>query len=137
MKIVPYLSFDGTCEAALKFYEQCLGGKIEFGMTYGESPMAATLPPEWGNRIYHATLSVGDQTLGAADALPGPYLTPQGISLTLATKTIEEADRVFGGLSENGAVQMPIQETHWSPRFGVLTDQFGIPWIINCDTAGS
>ena len=135
MKIKPYLSFDGECQAALKFYARCLGGTIVYSMTYGQSPMATQVPPEWGAKIYHATLSVGDQTLGAADAPPGAYRNPQGLSLTLELDEPTEADRLFGMLSEGGTVQMPIQETHWAQRFGVLTDQFGTPWIINCGTS--
>jgi len=132
VKINPYLSFDGDCQAALKFYARCLGGTIVYGMTYDQSPMAQQVPPEWGVRIYHATLSVGDQTLGAADAPPGAYRTPQGLSLTLELDEPAAADRLFGMLSEGGTVQMPIQETHWAQRFGVLTDQFGTPWMISC-----
>ena len=133
VRINPYLSFDGQCEAALQFYGRCLGGKIVYQMTYAASSMATQVPPEWGTRIFHATFAVGDQTLGAADAPPGTYRTPQGFSLTLDIDEPAEADRLFKGLSENGTVQMPIQETDWASRFGVVTDQFGTPWIINCE----
>ena len=136
MKINPYLSFDGQCHAALEFYARCLGGTIVYSMTYGQSPMATKVPPEWAPKIYHATLSVGDQTVGAADAPPGTYRTPQGLSLTLDIDGPTEADRVFALLSEGGTVQMPIQETHWAQRFGVLTDQFGTPWMISCGKSG-
>jgi PhnB protein len=134
VRINPYLSFDGQCEAALQFYERCLGGKIVYTMTYAQSPMATQVPPEWGQRIYHATFSLGDQTLGAADAPPGSYRSPEGFSLTLDIDAPAEADRLFEMLSEKGTVQMPLQETHWARRFGVLTDQFGTPWMINCGT---
>ena len=133
MKILSYLSFDGQCHAALRFYERCLDGKIVYAMTYAQSSVATQVPPEWSERIYHATFSVGDQTLGAADAPPGSYSRPQGFSLMVEIGTAEEAERLFEALSEHGTVQMPLQETAWSRRFGVLTDQFGIPWIINCD----
>jgi len=129
MKINPYLSFDGQCQAALKFYERCLGGKIVYMMTYAQSPIAAQVPPEWAKRIYHATFSLGDQTLGAADAPPGSYRSPQGLSLTLDLDAPADADRLFEMLSEGGTVQMPVQETHWARRFGVLTDRFGTPWL--------
>jgi PhnB protein len=132
VKITPYLSFDGQCQAALTFYARCLGGKIVYSTTYGQSPMAADVPREWAARIYHATLAFGEQTLGAADAPPGTYRSPQGLSLTLELDKPGEADRLFRMLSEGGSVQMPLQETHWAQRFGVLTDQFGTPWIINC-----
>lgn len=133
MKISPYLSFNGQCEAALKFYERGLGGKIVMMMTYAESPMAAQVPPEWGSKIVHATFSLGEQTLGAADAPPGSYRTPQGLALTLRMDAPAEADRIFEMLAKKGTVQMPLQETFWARRFGVLSDQFGTPWIINCE----
>ena len=136
MRINPYLLFDGQCEAALQFYEHCLGGKVVYAMTYAQSPMATQVPPEWSNRIVHATFSLGDRTLAAADAPPGTYRTPQGFSLTLDIDSPDEADRVFEKLSEKATVQMPMQETAWARRFGVLTDQFGTPWIISCETQG-
>jgi PhnB protein len=132
MKLNPYLSFDGRCEAALKFYEKCLGGRIVIAMTYGESPMAAQLPPDWGKKIIHATFALADQTIGAADAFPGQYQKPQGFSITLNIDSPAEADRVFKLLSDKGVVQMPLEETFWALRFGMCVDQFGIPWMINC-----
>ncbi|MFI5361571.1 MAG: VOC family protein [Elusimicrobiota bacterium] len=132
MKLNAYLSFDGRCEEALKFYETALGGKIVMTMTYGQSPMAAQLPPDWGQKILHATFALGDQTLGAADNPPGQYLKPQGLWLTLNVDDPAEADRRFKALAEKGAVSMPIQETFWARRFGMLVDRFGTPWMINC-----
>ena len=130
VKINPYLSFDGQCQAALMFYERCLGGKVIYMMTYAQAPTAGEVPPRWGSRIYHATFSLGDQTFGAADAPPGGYRNPQGFSLNLEIDAPAEADRIFAMLADNGTVQMPVQETFWALRFGVLTDQFGTPWII-------
>lgn len=132
VRINPYLSFDGQCEAALRCYERCTGGKIVYLMTYAQSSMAGQVPPEWGPRIYHATFALGDQTLGAADAPPGSYRRPQGFSLTLEMDEPADAERVFEVLSEHGTVQMPIQATDWARRFGVLTDQFGTPWMVSC-----
>ena len=113
MRIKPYLSFDGQCEAALQFYERCLGGKIVYLMTYAQSPMATRIPPEWGKQIYHATFSFMDQILRAADAPPGSYRPPQDFSLTLEIDEPAEAERVFEMLSEKGTVQMSVQETPW------------------------
>jgi len=127
------LSFDGRCRAALTFYERCLGCKVVYMMTYAQSPSASTVPADWENRIYHATISFGGQTIGAADAAPGSYRTPQGFSLMLHVDEADEADRIFATLAENGVVQMPVQQTFWAARFGVLTDQFGTPWMIQCD----
>jgi len=133
MQINPYLNFNGQCEAAFKFYEQVLGGKIAFKMTYGESPIAAHAPPGWKDKILHTTLMVGDRVLMGADAPPEHYQRPQGFSVSLGLKNTSEADRIFKALVENGTVIMPIQETFWAARFGMLVDQFGTPWMINCE----
>jgi len=108
-------------------------------MTYGESPMAAETPPELSPKIMHATLSIGDQLVHGADGPPGQYQKPQGISVALNMKAAEAADaeRIFKALAENGEVQMPIQETFWAFRFGVVTDRFGTPWMINCEKPAS
>jgi PhnB protein len=132
MKISPYLSFDGRCKAAFEFYEKVLGGKIVMMMTFGESPMADHAPPDWRDKILHVTLSVGDHSLAGADAPPGRYQKPQGVFVTLNLDDAAEAERIFKALAEKGEVQMPIQETFWARRFGMLVDQFGTPWMINC-----
>jgi PhnB protein len=133
MKLNPYLSFNGQCEAAFRFYEKCLGGKIVYMMTYGDSPMAEQTAAGSRQMIMHATLNVGDQVLQGADVTPEQYRKPQGVSLTLQIDEPADAERIFQALAENAEIQMPIQETFWALRFGVLTDQFGTPWIINCD----
>jgi PhnB protein len=132
MKWNPYLTFNGQCEEAFQFYEKCLGGKILAMMTYGGSPMAAQAPPGWGAKIVHATFALNDQILNGADATPEHYRKPEGTSILLSIDTAPEADRVFAALSEQGQVQMPIQETFWAQRFGVVVDRFGTPWMINC-----
>jgi PhnB protein len=132
MKLSPHLGFGGTCEKAFKFYAQCFDAKIQMMMTYGESPVAGQVPSEWREKILHASLLVGDQTLSGADAPPDRYQKPQGIYVAIDIESAAEADRIFKALAEGGAVQMPLQETFWAQRFGMLADQFGIPWMINC-----
>jgi PhnB protein len=132
LKLTPYLTFDGQCEAALKLYERCLDGRIVVMMTYGQSPMASQVPPDWSEKIVHATFAVGDQTLGAADAPPGTYRKPQGLSVMLNIDSLAEAEQAFDMLADKGAVELPLQETFWALRFGMLTDRFGTPWMINC-----
>jgi PhnB protein len=105
----PYLNFNGQCEAAFKFYEKALGGKI-----------------------LHALLTVGDKVLMGSDAPPDHYERPQGISVSLGIENPADAERIFHALAENGTVRMPIQETFWAQRFGILVDQFDTPWMINC-----
>jgi PhnB protein len=132
MKINTHLNFNGQCEAAFKFYEKCLGGKIAFSMTWGESPMASKVAPDWGKKIIHASFELRDQVITGGDAPPGFYQKPQGFAVALSVLEPTEADRVFKELSDKGSVQMAIEETFWAKRFGMLTDQFGTPWMINC-----
>ena len=132
MRMDPYLTFDGQCEAALKLYERCLGGRIVMLMTYGQSPMASQVPPDWSDKVVHATFAVGDQTLGAADVPPGSYRKPQGLSVILNIDSLAEAEQAFEMLAAQGTVELPLQETFWALRFGMLTDRFGTPWMINC-----
>jgi PhnB protein len=133
MRINPYLVFGGECEAAFKFYEKCLGGKIQAMFTHGETPAAPHVPPEWQRKIMHVHLTIGDESLMGSDAPPDRYKKPQGFSVSIQIKEPAEAERVFHALAENGTVTMPIQQTFWSVRFGMLTDRFGIPWMVNCE----
>jgi len=132
MRLNPHLQFDGQCEAAFKLYEQCLGGTIVIMMTYGESPVGEQMQTEWRKRILHTTLSVGNYLLQGADVPQGSYQRPQGFSVMLNVEDAAEAERIFNSLLQNGAVQMPLQETFWAMRFGILIDQFGTPWTVNC-----
>ena len=97
--------------------------------------MAEQTPPEKLDKIMHASLTVGDTVLMGSDALPNYFEKPQGFSVSLVLNDPDEAERVFNALAENGIVQMPIQETFWAARFGMLVDRFGTPWMINCDLA--
>jgi PhnB protein len=136
MKWGPHLTFDGRCEAAFRFYERCLGGRIDTLLTYGYSPMAAQVPGDWRGKIVHAALTVGDSALTGVDLLPKDYGLPRGFFVLLNIDHPADTERMFRSLSEKGTVRMPIQETFWSIRFGIVVDQFGIPWEINCNGAG-
>ena len=135
MQLNPYLTFNGKCEAAFKFYEQCLRGKIEIMMTHGDSPMAQQVPSEWRNKIIHARLTVGDNVLMGSDAPPERYEEMKGFSVSLSVDDPAEAERIFNALTANGTVRMPLQKTFWAVRFGMLVDQFGVPWMVNCEQA--
>jgi PhnB protein len=137
MQLNPYLTFNGQCEAAFEFYEKCLGGKIVFKMTYGESPMAKETPPERQNRILHAHFVAGAMVLMGSDAPPERYDKPKGFFVSLGIEKPEEAERVFHALAAGGEVLMPVAETFWALRFGMLIDQFGTPWMVNCEKAGA
>ena len=136
MQLSTCLNFNGQCEAAFKFYEQCLGGNIQTMMTWGGSPMADQVPSEWRDKIIHATLIVGDTALLGADTPPDRYEKPRGFSVTIQINDPPEAERIFQALAEDGTVQMPIQQTFWAARFGMLVDRFDIPWMVNCGQAG-
>jgi PhnB protein len=133
MQLSLHLSFKGNCEAAFKFYERALGGKILFKMTYGESPMAEQTPAELRSKVMHSTIAFGDATMMGADVPPDRQEDRKGFAVTIAVKDPAEAERIFKALSENATIQMPIQQTFWSPKFGMLVDQFGIPWMVNCE----
>jgi PhnB protein len=136
MKVRPYLSFNGQCEAAFKFYEQVLGGKITFSMTWGEMPGADQSPAESHKLIMHTTLSIGDETLMGTDAPPADYQEPKGINVSIQLKDLGECKRIFNALAENGKVTRAFDKTFWSDGFGMCVDQFGIPWMVNCEQAG-
>jgi PhnB protein len=133
MTVNPYLTFNGQCEEAFKFYERVLKGKIEGMHTHGNSPMASQVPPDWQDKIMHVTLTVGGTTLMGSDAPPQYYQKPQGFSVSINIADPAEADRVFNELSQNAQVKMPIQKTFWAQRFGMLIDRFDIPWMVNCE----
>ncbi|HHP7246009.1 MAG TPA: VOC family protein [Elainellaceae cyanobacterium] len=133
MKLIPYLNFNGDCEAAFKFYEQVFGGTLCDKMLYGGSPMEADVPPEWHNKIMHASMQIGDQEIMGSDSPPDYFKEAQGTKITIQIEDPEKAETIFKALAENGTVEMDIQETFWAKRFGMVTDQFGIPWMVNCD----
>jgi PhnB protein len=129
----PHLTFSGQCEAAFEFYARALGGTIVTMLPYGNSPLAEQVPSEWRGKILHASLAVGDTTLLGADVLPDDYERPRGFFVTLSLDDPVDAQRKFQALAEDGTVRMTIQKTFWSPAFGVLVDQFGVPWEISCE----
>ena len=129
-----YLAFDGNCAEAMRFYERALSGKLQALMTNGESPMAAQMPPENRDRIMHAYLVLpnGGGALMAGDTVAGTtYEGMKGFCLTLNYDTVAQAEQVFKTLSVDGKVTMPMQEMFYAKRFGMVTDRFGTPWMVN------
>ena len=134
MQINPYLLFTGQCEEAFKFYEKLLGGKIGFMQTYADSPGADQVPPEWRGKIMHARMTTPGGVLMGSDPPPDRQAKQQGFSVSLSVDRVEEAERIHKAMAEGAvAVTMPIQETFWAKRFAMLTDRFGIPWMVNCE----
>jgi PhnB protein len=139
MKLNPHISlaFNGRCEAAFRFYERSLHGTIQFMLTWGNSPAAADAPPGWNAKIYHATLKIGAAVITGGDVAPDRYEQPRGFSIVLEMDDPIAAQRIFEALAESARIEMPLQETFWAGRFGALVDQFGIPWVINCEKAAA
>ncbi|WP_411833672.1 VOC family protein [Pseudoxanthomonas mexicana] len=133
MQLVPYLAFDGQCREAFAFYRQALGGRIVAETSYGESPVCEQMPPGHHDRVMHMQLDAGGAILMGADAPPGQLAG--SASQTCVNVTVDDpalAERVFAALAEGGTVQMPIEETFWAHRFGMLVDRYGKPWMVNC-----
>ncbi len=133
MSLNPYLFFNGECEKAFQFYARALGGKIDAMIKHAGTPAEAQVPAEWGDKIMHGRLTVNGQAIMGSDPPPGRYTKPQGFSVAFHVTDPGEAERVFRALSENGRVTTPMQETFWAARFGMVVDQFGIPWMVNCE----
>ena len=133
MHLNAYLTFNGQCEAAFKFYEKCLGGKIVAMFPHAGTPAESMVPPEWGGKIMHACLKAGDDMLMGSDAPPDRYRESHGFAVNIAVQQTADAERIFAALSENGKVGVPLAKTFWAERWGMVTDQFGIPWMVNCE----
>ena len=131
-KIHAYLSFDGNCAEAMRFYERVLNGKLEALLKNSETPAAPHVPAGNEDRIMHAYLEFDGGALMAGDAMAGErYAGIQGVSITLSYEDTAEARRVFDALSGGGSVTMPWSPTFWAESFGMVRDRFGVPWIVN------
>lgn len=127
-----YLFFDGNCAEAMRFYEKTLAGKLEAMMTAGEAPRGEEPPPAFPDRILHARLNLDGHVLMASDwAASEPYEGMNGFAISLAYPAVAEARRVFDALADGGKVDMAFGETFWVEAFGMVTDRFGIRWMIN------
>jgi PhnB protein len=133
MTIETYLLFNGNCKEAFEFYASVLGGKITAMLPHAGSPAETSVPEDWREKILHARLEIQGQALMASDAPPQYAQRMQGFHISLNTTTAGEAERIYTALSEGGKISMPLGKTFWSPCFGMLTDRFGTPWMINCE----
>ncbi len=139
MQFTPYLNFNGNCEEAMAFYARALGGTQGPVMRFGDMPPSPGMPPipdSAKNGVMHTYVKFGDQELMASDVMPescggGGYQAPHGMYLSIQVKSVEEGERVFHALSEGGKLTMPFSKTFWSPGFGMVTDRFGTPWMVN------
>jgi len=134
-----YLFFNGNCEQAVEFYRKTLGAQVEMLLRFKDSPEPpppGMVPPDWGDKIMHASFKVGQTTVMASDGCGTEAKSFQGFSLSLSVATATEADRYFNALAVGGKVTMPLNKTFWSPRFGMLEDKFGIGWMVSVMAPG-
>jgi PhnB protein len=137
MLIEPYLFFEGRCEEAIEFYRQALGAEVEMIVRYEESPEPPPpdmVPPGSEKKIMHAGLRIGGALVMLSDGNCSGKTSFGGFSLSITVPDAETADRFFNALAEDGQVQMPLGETFWSPRFGMVADRFGVGWMISQHT---
>ncbi len=130
--IMPYLMFGGRCEEALAFYKKALGAEVEMMMLFKDSPEPpppGMLQKGFEEKVMHCSFRIRGTTLMASDGCEeGPGFS--GFSLSLSVKDEDDAKTVFDALLEDGKVQMPLAKTFWSPCFGMLTDKFGMGWMV-------
>jgi PhnB protein len=128
-EITTYLTFEGNCREAMTFYQKCLGAEL-YVMTFAETPCNA--PKEAKDRLAHARLTKGPAVLMASDTMPGmPFQQGNNFSVALDCESLEEIERLFAAIGENGKVTMPLNDAFWGARFGMLKDQFGINWMFS------
>ncbi len=135
-KLNPYLNFDGTCEEAFRFYKVVFGGEFLGDVHKMKDIPGMEIPEEAKNRIMHVALPVGNDLLMGSDVFPGqPFVQGNNNYISLFPESREEADRLFGALSEGGEVEMPMADQFWGDYFGSLKDKFGVYWMINYNSA--
>jgi PhnB protein len=133
MHVQPYLFFDGRTEEALEFYRGALGAEVTFLMRFKECPQSqehSGVAPGAGDKVMHASFRIGDTTVMASDGECQGQPSFQGFSLSLTASDEAEAERLFGALAEGGQVRQPLIKTFFSPRFGMVADRFGVPWMV-------
>jgi PhnB protein len=133
MYLQPYLFFNGRCDEALEFYERVLGASIDFLMRYKDSPEApqsSSLPPGHEQKVMHASVRIGESVIMVSDGLCDGSPVFQGFALSLALTSAGDVERIFTALREEGQVQMPLATTFFSERFGMVTDRFGVTWMV-------
>lgn len=135
MQVNPYIFYNGNCEAAFKYYEQALGARIEMMLTWKHAPPEIKPAPGQDDKVMYARLTMDGEVLMAGDAPPGHFHAPQGFAVSLMIEDSAEAERRFKALADGGRVTMPFAPTFFSKGYGMCTDRFGIPWMVNCRAA--
>ena len=131
MQVQPYLFFEGRCEEAIDFYRDALGAEVETLMRFQDNPDPQGMcAPVAGDKVMHASFRIGETTVMASDGMAEGSPKFQGFSLSLSAPDEAAADRMFNVLADGGQVQMPLSQTFFSPRFGMVADRFGVSWMI-------
>jgi PhnB protein len=130
MQVQPYLNFEGRCDEALEFYKRAIGAKVGMLMRWKDSPDKSMSNPSNENKVMHSQFQVGDTTIMASDGRCTGKPNFHGIALSIAANSEAEADKIFNGLADGGQVNMPMAKTFFSPKFGMLSDKFGVGWMV-------
>lgn len=130
MQVEPYLNFDGRCEEALEFYKKALGAKVDMLMRFKEAPDQSMVTPQSKEKVMHAAVHVGDTQILMSDGRCGGGAKFDGFSLAVTANDAAEAEKMFNALADGGQVRMPLAETFFSPRFGMVADKFGVGWMV-------
>jgi len=133
LEVKPYISFKGNCEEAINFYKEKLGAEVLYLGRYDDSPMAGKGPDDM---IMHCSIKIGDTVIMACDNVfeeTNPTIVGNNITLSIGTRDIDQAEKAFEQMSDSATIVMPMKETFWAERFGMLTDKFGINWMFNVD----
>jgi len=130
MQVQPYLNFDGRCEEALEFYKTALGAKVDVLMRFKDAPDQSMITPGNADKVMHSMIHIGDTAVLMSDGRCTGKTNFHGIALAISAASEAEAEKIFAALADGGQVQMPLGKTFFSPRFGMLSDKFGVGWMI-------
>jgi PhnB protein len=130
MLVQPYLSFEGRCDEAVKFYQAAVGAEVQMLMRFKEAPDQSMMSPGSADKVMHVSMRIGDSVVMASDGRCSGTTGFNGISLSLSVADDAQAERLFAGLSDGGQVTMPLAKTFFASKFGMLTDRFGVSWMV-------
>ncbi|WP_447746300.1 VOC family protein [Pseudomonas nicosulfuronedens] len=132
MQVQPYLFFHGRADEAIAFYQHAVGAQLGALMRYEEAPGPSPVPDGWLDKVMHASLQIGETEVFLSDGRGEHNAAFNGFSLHLALRSVVAAEQAFAALAEEGRVEMPLEKTFWAQRFGMLTDRFGVGWMVSC-----
>lgn len=132
MHVQPYLFFHGRADEAIAFYQHALGAQLNALMRFEEAPGPSPVPDGWLDKVMHASLRIGETEILLSDGRGEHNASFSSFSLHLSLRSVVAAEQAFAALAEEGRVDMPLEKTFWAQRFGMLTDRFGIGWMVSC-----